>query len=547
MYTERQSTIADKRCINLNDDYKLDFYSILSTYIDLDNIAKLINKHITNNNRIICVVDKDADGLNAGAVLHKGFKDILNYDNIKVIISKRIDGNGVNDFVTEQLLDLYKTEPFSLVITADMGSSDNKNLNILKSKLNVDTIITDHHAIPKDDYPIVDGFINPERVDNKEHLPISGCFVAFLTIVATKLEQGDFDKEIFNTLLPHVGITTLTDVISLKYPINRQVVKVALNEMNSLRNPLWKILKKMSSINTLYNDVTIGYILGPLFNTGNRTNNEELVLELLITKDTNRMVELITMLQKLSNKRKREQKILYKDALQQILGSKAKANTPIIKTDLAINGIIASKLTEFNNKPSICFVDNGSGFLDGSARGIGGDLNIVDMLKAIDNKDNSILVKYGGHKQAAGCKIRKDKLDIFRSYLDEAISAYPVVEKQPIDVDLVIKASDITPELVEELDRLRPAGKDAQAPILKSTLNLDRVYDYKALFKFIFTIDNRKIEGLYFKNTHATFDHNNVTSFFNDCNTVDVIYNLEYNNFSNSIILQLRIIDVIRR
>lgn len=489
--------------------------------------------------------------MNAGAVLFHGFKKHLNYINHKVIISKRKDGNGVNDAVTEQLIEINKTTPIGLIITADMGSSDIVNISKIKDNFNPDFIVTDHHTIPDDNIiNLLKGFFNPERKDNKEHLPISGCFVAFLTIVATKLQQDkNTPKEYFNDLLPYVAITTLTDVISLKYKINRQVLHVGMHEINSLRNPLWRILKRVLKINTIYDDVTIGFIIGPLLNTGNRTNNEELVLDLLTTDNIERIPELITALVKLSNGRKKAQKILYKEALQQILQSdnyNSKANTPIIKTPYAINGIIAGKLSDFNNKPSICFVDDDSDVLQGSARGVAGDLNIVEIFKTIHSIDDSIIKKYGGHKQAAGCAVYKNKINEFRKLLDETISTYKETTSPTLSIDLEISPEEITPALIDELAILRPAGKDLDAPILKSKLKLKRVFDFKALFKFIFTVGNRELEGMYFKNNYATFDHNNVVGFFEEVNYVNVIYNLEYANYGSNISLQLRILDVQR-
>ena len=548
MLTEKQSILTTNRNIDIDKDGELNFYNLLNIYSDLDKVALVINKHMNNNNFIVSVVDKDADGLNAGAVLHKGFLNQLNYKNHLVIISKRIDGNGVNDTVVKQLKELHKTRPISLVMTADMGSSDNKNLTLLKKELNVDTIITDHHTIPQDDYPsTVNAFINPERIDNKEHLPISGCFMAFLTIVATRLLiDKNTNKEFFNDLLPHVGITTLTDVISLKYKINRDVVKVGLNEMNSLRNPLWKVIKLKLGILTIFNDVTIGFNVGPIFNTGNRTNNEEIVLELLTTSDVDIMNDCMDKLIKLSNVRKRAQKELYKEALVQVALDERRANTPIIKTDLAINGIIAGKLAEFNNKPSVCFVDNGTDILSGSARGIAGDMNIVDIFKRIDLTDDSIVIKYGGHKQAAGITIYKEKIENFRNLIDKFISEYPT-PTQPIPVvDLIIKPSDILPSLVDELEFIKPAGKDFNPAILKSKLKLKAVYDYKVLFKFIFLDGNRELTGTYFKNNYATFDHNNVRNYFNSVRDVEVIYTLELNSFNKVISLSLNILDVKR-
>jgi len=548
MLTEKQSILMSNRNVDISQDGELDFYNLLNIYTDLNKVASLIKKHMTNNNFIVSVVDKDADGLNAGAVLYKGFLNQLNYKNHLVIISKRIDGNGVNDTVVKQLKELHKTKPISLIMTADMGSSDNKNLTLLKNELDVDTIITDHHTIPQNDYPsTVDAFINPERTDNKEHLPISGCFMAFLTIVATRLLiDKNTDKEFFNDLLPHVAITTLTDVISLKYKVNRDIVKVGLNEMNSLRDPLWKIMKISLGILTTFNDITIGFNIGPIFNTGNRTNNEEIVLELLTTSDTDVMRECMDKLIVLSNTRKRAQKGLYKEALVQVALDERRANTPIIKTNLAINGIIAGKLAEFNNKPSVCFVDNGTDILSGSARGIAGDMNIVEVFKRVDEADNHIIIKYGGHKHAAGITIHKDKIEDFRNLIDKFISEYPKPIQPIPKVDLVIKPSEILPSLVDELEVIKPAGKDFNPVILKTKLKLKAVYDYKVLFKFIFLDGNRELIGTYFKNNYATFDHDNVRGYFNSVRDVEVIYTLELNSFNRVINLNLNILDVKR-
>ena len=140
MYTEKQLQIAKNRNIDLNENTNLNFYELLDIYKDTDEIATIINKHISNDNLIVSIVDKDADGLSAGAVLFHGFKKHLNYVNHKVIISKRKDGNGVNDAVTEQLIEINKSTPIGLILTADMGSSD--IVNITKIKDNTVTTIS---------------------------------------------------------------------------------------------------------------------------------------------------------------------------------------------------------------------------------------------------------------------------------------------------------------------------------------------------------------------------------------------------------------------
>jgi len=61
MYTEKQLQIAKNRNINLDENTNLNFYELLDIYKDTDKIATVINKHISNDNLIISVIDKDAD------------------------------------------------------------------------------------------------------------------------------------------------------------------------------------------------------------------------------------------------------------------------------------------------------------------------------------------------------------------------------------------------------------------------------------------------------------------------------------------------------
>ena len=73
-----------------------------------------------------------------------------------------------------------------MVITADNGSSNQKNIARLKAK-GIDVIVTDHHVLPKEGPP-VDAYacVNPSRVDcNYADKAIAGCMVAWLVMVAT--------------------------------------------------------------------------------------------------------------------------------------------------------------------------------------------------------------------------------------------------------------------------------------------------------------------------------------------------------------------------
>ena len=83
-------------------------------------------------------------------------------------------------------------------------------------------------------------------------------------------------------------------------------------------------------------------------------------------------------------------------------------------------GIIASKLVSKFNKPSIV-ISFGNSHGTGSARSI----QSIDLSKIIHlAKDKKVLIDGGGHKMAAGIKIKKNLLTKFKSFLDNFFKDY---------------------------------------------------------------------------------------------------------------------------
>lgn len=517
------------------------------TMKDIKEAATSIASYINNNKRIAIVTDYDSDGINSAVVLTKSFKEIFKYDNIITIINKRIYGNGINSMLLSTLIEENNKNKIDMIITADHGSSDELNISKLR-ELGISIVLTDHHKIPEDNYPKSANYlINPERTDCDYNQQISGCSVAFLVMVATYIElRNDYNITLFNTLLPNVALSTISDVMPLDNPVNRHMVLTGLKEMNSLRNPVWVQLKKMYGINTLITTNDISYKIAPIINTANRTNNEELAFNLLMANDAATALEYIKKLDTLSNFRKAEQKRLYKDILVNVINYKYDNSiVAVLDSTMAINGILAGQLSETYNKPTVCFLDDGSNIITGSARGTTGNMDIVNVFNKINSEDSSIFVKFGGHKNAAGCAIYKDKIESFRELFDKYV-AEEIIEDDilELNIDYVLPPSEITPSLIHEINVIGPYGNKWEQPVFMSRLRIGYVLALGNMLKITFRHKNRDFVGVFFSNKYSDINTDNYTNILTNGKLVDVVYNLELTNFNNSTYIQLRVLAI---
>lgn len=134
-------------------------YNNLNFNKDIDKLkdvylaAEIIIKHINNNSHIAIVSDYDADGVNAATILYLIFKNIFMVDTKKltVLVNKRKNGNGYNNVLMERIIEVDNKHKIDMIVSADHGSTNNKEYKILKER-DIDLVITDHHQIKYNHY-----------------------------------------------------------------------------------------------------------------------------------------------------------------------------------------------------------------------------------------------------------------------------------------------------------------------------------------------------------------------------------------------------------
>lgn len=478
---------------------------------DVDKAAELLIWHMNNNSHIALVTDFDSDGVNSAIVLTKGLRKLLGYKNTSTIVNKRIHNNGFNPILIDRIVSLHKTKKIDLIITADHGSNDNDAFLKLKELCdNVAILLTDHHTIKK--YPTcVEVFVNPQREDSTYAKSISGCCTAFLLLVQTfKIKNIDFKK--LYELVPYVAISTITDCMDMKVPYNRFIVEMGLRIMNSERFIIWHIFKLILKLGIKYSVFDLGFKIGPLINCGNTVNQEETIYNMLMEKDIDKLEELINKVIGLNTSRKELTK-KYSDILEENLkDDNTICEIVHVKERAILNGKIASMIGGKYNKPTIIFSKNKDNLYSGSGRGIINNFNILEIVDKIKNNHNDIIHTHGGHYGALGCTIYPDKFERFRELLNSYTNDILKDREDIIEADTFVHPKDINNYLFAQQEVYGPYGQDYKEPIYVTVVNIDRIFDYGPIAKFMVSLGDYKLNGVYFFND-TSITKNNVLSF----------------------------------
>lgn len=426
---------------------------------NMDGAVDVIIEHIRENKSIWIYGDYDVDGIASIAVLMDFLKPFTR--NLHYYIPLRAEeGYGLNCEAIEDI----KSRGADLIITVDCGSTSVREVQLAK-ELGMEIIVTDHHNL-SDRVPDC-LILNPKQEDCPYPFKLlCGCGVAF------KLAQGiqkrlNAPKSCLNDLLDVVALATVADVVPL-IDENRTILKYGLKKINNCTRPGLKRL--MEAVGLAGKNITathIGFILAPHFNASGRIDDARAGVELLLEVDPEKIEELVGHLVACNEERKSiqdkglelcKEKVdqSYKDDLFLVVDSQG--------IHEGVIGIIAGKIRDLYYKPTLIVTESHEkGILKGSGRSIDGIDIYEEMKKCAD-----LFIKFGGHKNACGFSMEKDKLDVLRRRLNA--QAREIKEKAPetyvktIKVYGELKPAEITKKLLQELEKMEPYGMGNEKP-----------------------------------------------------------------------------------
>lgn len=428
---------------------------------DMDTAVARIQRAIENDETIYVYGDFDADGVTATVLLTQALRGLgLSRQQAQPYIPDRIDeGYGLN---TEAISKL-KENGAGLVISVDCGIRSILEAQHAQS-IGLDMIITDHHSLGTDLPPAL-AVINPKRPDSAyPEKMLAGVGIAFK--LAQALRQAMPTRAQFEDadLLDLVAIGTVADLAPLLHE-NRKLVADGLVALNNGRRPGIRALAevarlKMGSLTA----ESIAFGIGPRINAAGRLAHAYDAARLLAASNQVDARHYANQLNQLNQQRQR---------LTSDLGDKAETmidpTDPILITAdkeylPGIVGLVASRLAEKHYRPAIV-MEQGEEESRGSCRSID-EFHITDALDEVAD----LLVRHGGHAQAAGFTLRNENLPEFTERM-RAIAARQLDGRDlspTLTIDAEIELNDVDWGLFEHLSGLEPTGTANPTPIFAS-------------------------------------------------------------------------------
>jgi single-stranded-DNA-specific exonuclease len=449
---------------------------------DMSVAVERISRAVTSGEHIAIACDHDADGSTSAAVFYRAIVEIFGVEPSRITVhtSHRVrEGYGLCDEVVDRIL----ATQASLVITGDKGSSDQDRIARLAGE-GVDTVVTDHHAIPVEGPPeSAIACVNPAREDSQYDPTIAGVAVAWLTMakVRTRLNQlgalpGNAPS--LSTLLDLVAVGVTADCVSLNptaHP-NRAFVRAGLALMNKPgHRAVWDVARER--IEGPITETTIGFRIAPMIAAGGRLDWATHGIDLMCCNDKHQSRRLWDELERFNEDRKAIQKAMVEKAEQAIVGKDHCPAHVIYLEDghSGVHGIVASRISEATGKPCVMLSPKGGRdknqapieekqgekLLSGSLRaGQSHLIHLRDALQSIEDTQPGLLKRFGGHKAAAGITIDQADVERFQAAFNKAIEDQTQGEKlaPTFYVDGPMPGSD--PFLVEQdLNALAPWGR----------------------------------------------------------------------------------------
>jgi single-stranded-DNA-specific exonuclease len=275
-------------------------------------------------------------------------------------------------------------------------------------------------------------------------------------------------KQFFDDNSDVVALGTIADIVPLVNE-NRILVKEGLKNItkNIHRRPgLGFIVEdNLTSKNAAITARAIAWNVTPVLNSAGRMGKAVLACELLMEFNEFKAKNAYADILKLNDSRKDLQAA---NALAFSKLVKEQTNTETDKVlivcakglEHGVTGIVAAQLVRLYAKPVILLISEG-GEAVGAARSIAG-FDIVGALESV--KD--ILVKYGGHAQAAGFTVKEEYIEQFKTrvkqYAEKFITSEMTVKT--ISVDAELKISDLNMNFYSEIQKLEPFGMGNPQP-----------------------------------------------------------------------------------
>lgn len=468
--------------------------------VDTDK-AQAFKKAVEDSDIIVIVGDYDCDGICSSHILKQGITRLYPDKTVSVILPDRFrDGYGIKTShidMTARVLDQMRARGRGFlhpcIMTCDNGSSSMDVFRYAKEKIpELTVVVTDHHIMPEGtDISPADVFCNP-HYGGFSYDQYCGAGCAYKLIES--LAEGSPKKEaLLRGLIQYAGIATVADCMELKednWALVRRSLDVIKEDLAGHKTPaaLKNLFEAMGIEHPSQIDADFfGYKLGPLMNAMGRLLDHG-AARMLKYLENPTLDESSFILE--TNQKRRALIDLTLDQLFDVIKSSGKDKDPVIFAVLeppvygeaaaeGLCGLFAGKIAEHFHKPAIVAAPGriDPGCYKGSARNVPG-FDIYSFIRDAMSAPG-YLCGFGGHKEACGITITKEKLAELVEELDANLSQVdvsPYLYDDPAGTPGIFESSiaDMAADYKEIQADWAPFGNGFPAPLYSVEMDASR-------------------------------------------------------------------------
>ena len=426
---------------------------------DMDRAVDRLQSARRADERVVVFGDYDADGTTATALL-TGVLRSLGFDTGWYVPNRFTEGYGLN----EPALTEIRRSGTAVVISVDCGIRSNAVVESANRE-GLDVIITDHH-LPGPGLPPALAVIDPNRDDDRyPYKGLAGVGLAY-KLAEALIQTSDGGN--LTEQLDLLAVGTIADLAPLTDE-NRQLVAAGIERLNAATRPGLRALSefaghKQGSITSS----SVGFGLGPRLNAAGRLADAGMAVELLLASAGSVAWERAGELDRL-NRERQDLTIETFERARALALENRQSEHLLLAADPEFHegviGLAAGRLVEEFYRPALVARIEGDE-MRGSARSIP-EFHITEALQAC----SELLLKFGGHAQAAGFSLLVENRERFVSRLAElAADKLSGLDLMPsLEIDASLDFTELDNELMAFIDRLQPCGQANPYPVFSTS------------------------------------------------------------------------------
>lgn len=529
--TDRRSFLMPNYDTDLHDPFLFD---------DMRKLVDRIGVAREKKETVGVFGDYDADGITSSVILRRTLER-LGLSVIPYIPDKLTEGHGLHP----NALDAFVRSGVKLAFTVDCGMMNHVEIADAVSR-GMEIIVIDHHHVPEE-LPPAFAIVNP-KLPNSKYPFRELCGAGTTFTVARALYQSFLPEKIdeLKWLLDIAAIGTVADCMPLVGE-NRTIVKYGLIVLSKTRHvglrEMFAVGKIPIDEDRLPTAQTIAFQIAPRINAASRMAHAKTAHELLMTEKHEKGRLLALELEEQNQSRQKVSEAAARE-VRSIAETTYRDKKLIFaigeELPLGVAGLVAGKVAHELGKPTAVF-HREEKESTGSFRSVPA-FNIIEAIEECSD----ILVKFGGHSQAAGATILNENVDDFARRLEAIVDRKLAQEDMTVrlDIDLELSPFHVTPDFFARLKRLAPFGMGNPEPTF--------------LVRDVFVKDIRLV-GNGEKHLKASFETENgifgAIGFgmgerwgnLRSGERVDVVFHLEENRWNGSTRLEWRLLDISRK